>query len=81
MTDLDAGAPEIKAYATQPPGGGLSLTLINKGDRSSALTVNTGIHTRRASVIRLSGPAIDAKTGITLGGVVLFTLPEKGPWD
>ena len=77
MTDIDASAPEIKAYATQPPGGGFALTLINKGDRSSAFTVNTGSHARHASVIRLSGPAIDAKTGITLGGA---EVTPAGTW-
>ncbi len=68
--ESDANAPEIKAYATQQNKGTLALTLINKGAAMPDVTVNLGEHfkAKQASVIRLSGPAIDAKTGITLGG-------------
>ncbi len=71
QADIETSSPEVKAYATQPKKGTLALTLINKGAETSALTVNIVGHIqgkRAASVIRLSGPAIDAKTGITLGG-------------
>jgi len=64
--DVDGGSPEVKAYATQPNPGTLAVTLINKGSATSELTVHAP--GKRASVIRLTGPAIDAKTGITLGG-------------
>jgi hypothetical protein len=79
QADIDGGSTEIKAYATQPNKGTLALTLINKGAAASVLTVNVGGHTQggRASVIRLSGPAIDAKTGITLGGADVTT---AGTW-
>jgi glycosyl hydrolase family 79 len=79
QADIDGGSTEIKAYATQPNKGTLALTLINKGAAASVLTVNVGGHTpgRRASVIRLSGPAIDARTGITLGGADVTT---AGTW-
>ena len=66
----DVNSTEIKAYATQPSNGALTLTLINKGAATPAITVNLSEHfkAKQASVIRLSGPAIDGKTGITLGG-------------
>ena len=77
--EMDASAPDVKAYATQPDKGGLTLTLINKRAGRAALTVVTGSHTQasRAAVTRLSGPAIDAKSGITLGGA---EVTPAGTW-
>lgn len=75
QADLDAASPEVKAYATQPNQGTLAVTLINKGAAASELTVR--VPGKRASVIRLHGPAIDAKTGITLGGA---EVAPAGTW-
>jgi hypothetical protein len=77
--EMDASAPDVKAYATQPNKGALTLTLINKRAGGAALTVVTGSHTQasRAAVTRLSGPAIDAKSGITLGGA---EVTPAGAW-
>ena len=77
--EMDASAPDVKAYATQPNKGALTLTLINKRAGRAALTVVTGNHTQasRAAVTRLSGPAIDAKSGITLGGA---EVTPAGTW-
>jgi hypothetical protein len=38
-TEMDASAPEVKTYATQPDRGALALTLLNKGSESSVLTL------------------------------------------
>jgi Glycosyl hydrolase family 79 C-terminal beta domain len=69
-TEIDASSTGLKAYATDPGKGTLALTLINKGAVSSALTVSIDgrIQGGQASVIRLSGPSVDAQTGVTLGG-------------
>ena len=77
--EVDAQSPDVKAYVTQPDKGALTLTLINKRARRVALSVVTGSHMQasRASVIRLSGPAIDAKSGITLGGA---EVTSAGTW-
>jgi hypothetical protein len=75
--ETDAPTPEIKAYATRPRDGGLVLTLINKGEMASALHLDTGSQGREASVMRLSGPAIDAKTGIMLAGA---EVTSRGAW-
>lgn len=77
--ESDANSPEIKVYATQDNKGALALTLINKGAATPVLSVNLGEHmkAKQASVIRLSGPAIDAKTGITLGGA---EVAPDGTW-
>ena len=68
--ETSANSPDIKAYATQLDKTALTLTLINKGATLATLACNFGEHvkTKQASVVRLMGPAIDAKTGITLGG-------------
>jgi hypothetical protein len=78
-TEIDATSPEIKAYATQPGRGALTVTLINKGAAAPVISVNLGEHTKakQASLIRLSGPAIDSKTGIKLGGA---EVAPDGTW-
>jgi hypothetical protein len=53
------------------------LTLINKGEAASVLHLDTGSQSREASVMRLTGPAINAKTGITLGGA---EITSRGTW-
>ncbi len=77
--ESDANSSEIRAYATQPSKGALAITLINKGAGTPVLTVDLGEHlkAKQASLIRLSGPAIDAKTGITLGGA---EVASGGTW-
>ena len=74
-TELGSNSPAVKAYATQPEKGPLALALINKGAVASDLAVNTP--GRRASFVRLSGPAVDARTGITLGGA---EVTSAGTW-
>jgi len=75
--EVDAPTAAIKAYATRPKEGGLVLTLINKGGAASVLHLDTGGQSREASVMRLTGPAINAKTGITLGGA---EITSRGTW-
>jgi hypothetical protein len=75
-TEMDAGTPGVRAYATQPNKGPLTLTLINKQTAQAAVTVG-GVPDGRAAVIRLRGPAIDAKSGITLGGT---EVTPAGTW-
>ena len=77
--EADANSAEIKAYATRPKEGTLVLTVINKGTEASVLNVNVGNHgqPRQASVIRLTGPAVDAKAGISLGGA---EVTPTGTW-
>jgi hypothetical protein len=75
-TEMDAGTPGVRAYATQPDKEPLALTLINKQTAQAAVTVG-GVPDGRAAVIRLRGPAIDAKSGITLGGT---EVTPAGTW-
>jgi hypothetical protein len=76
-TGVDAHTTEIKAYATRPKDGTLMLTLINQGSLTFALHLDTGSQSGDASVMRLEGRAVDAKTGITLGGT---EVTSPGTW-
>jgi hypothetical protein len=69
-TQIDAGTADIKAYATRQGEGRICLTLINKGSAAAVLNVTVNGSTRggAASVLRLQGPTLDAKSGITLAG-------------
>lgn len=67
----DVGDRNIKAYATQPAKDRVVLTLINKESSSEAMVVidaNTSVPLRSGSLIRLSGPSLESKSGVTLGG-------------
>jgi hypothetical protein len=75
--DVDTNTAAIKAYATRPKEGALVLTLINKGDVPYVLHLNTASERREASVMRLHAAAVDAKTGITLGGA---EVTSSGTW-
>jgi hypothetical protein len=79
MTEIDAHSAEIKAYATRPKERTLALTLINKGAGASVLNIDLGdpSEARQGSVIRLTGPAVDAKAGISLGGA---EVTPTGTW-
>jgi hypothetical protein len=78
-TEVKPNTAAIKAYATRPREGALVLTLINKGNLATVMHVDTGTQgrDREASVIRLKGQAVDAKTGITLGGA---EVTARGTW-
>lgn len=72
---------DIKAYATRADGNHVVLTGINK-ERSSDSTLvlerDVSSSFRAGSAIRLSGPSIESKSGITLGGA---TVSEAGSWE
>jgi hypothetical protein len=75
--EVDANTAALKAYATRLKAGALVLTLINKGGVPYVLHLNTASEGSEASVLRLNGPAVDAKTGITLGGA---EVTSSGSW-
>ena len=70
-SSIDAGDRNVKAYATQPARDRLVLTLINKEqsyDAGIAIAAGTSGAFRRGSLVRLLGPALESKSGVTLGG-------------
>jgi hypothetical protein len=77
---LDAGERNIKAYATQPSRDRVVLTLINKESSSEATVVidaSTSVPLRSGSLIRLAGPSLERKSGVTLGGA---GVSQDGLW-
>ena len=76
-TEVSPNSTEIKTYATRSHAGSLLLTLINKSAAGAVLHLDTKSSSRQATMIRLEGPAVDAKTQITLGGA---EITAAGPW-
>jgi hypothetical protein len=79
---IDAGNRNITAYATQPTRERTVLTLISKEPSSNAAVVIDAGHSapfRSGSVARLSGPSLESKSGITLGGAVVFPSGLRKP--
>jgi Glycosyl hydrolase family 79 C-terminal beta domain len=78
-TDVTTQSPEIKAYATRSDHGALAITLINKGATAYAadLQIAGPPAGRRATIVRLIAPSVDAKSGVTLGGAAVTS---EGAW-
>jgi hypothetical protein len=77
---IEATGRNITAYATQPDANHVVLTLINKEpscDATFVLERDLSFSFRAGSAIRLSGPSIESKSGITRGGA---TVSEAGAW-
>ena len=75
---VDAGSRNIVAHATQPDQDRSVVTLINKEAASDAVVVIEGdSRFRSASVVRLSGPSLESKSGITLAGEAVL---PAGTW-
>jgi len=75
---VTSSSSDLAAFAVRAHDGTLRLCLINKdAARAVRVTVDAGRNFGAASVMRLIGPAIDAKTGITLGGA---SVDELGGW-
>jgi hypothetical protein len=77
---VDAGKRNITAYATQPVKDRTVLTLINKEPSSDAVVeIDAGGSApfRSASLVRLSGPSLESKSGVTLGGA---SVSPAGLW-
>jgi hypothetical protein len=75
---VEASPPGLNAFAARAPDGSLRVCLINKDSRNAIRAgVSPGRRFSVASVLRLSGPAIDAGEGVTLGGAAV---DETGRW-
>ena len=69
---------DLKAFALRAPEGTLRVCLINKDfSRGVRVTIDAERSFVGSSVMRLSGPAADARAGITLGGA---SVDEFGAW-
>jgi hypothetical protein len=77
-----AGDPErIDAFATLGADGAIRVLALRLNDAGSgAVTVAvTGATAAAATLVRLHGPALDAQTGITLGGSTWDGSPDGAP--
>jgi len=78
--DLVAGGVNLEAFATQPGGDQMVVTLIHKGGAPDALVNFEGAGAfKKASVLRLSGPSLESRTGVRLGGAELTPTGEWHP--
>jgi alpha-L-arabinofuranosidase len=75
-----ADSGDLKAYAVRAGAGAISVVVINK--RAEARTVSVkiagGVKAKSATVVRLEASAIDAKSGVTLGGAEVSV---SGAWE
>jgi hypothetical protein len=77
---LDDGGSNLEAFATQPGDDRMVVTLIHKGGASDALVnVEGAAASRKGSLIRLSGPSLESKTGVRLGGAEVTPTGEWHP--
>jgi len=75
--ELEAHGANVTAYAAKGPGG-LQIAVFNKEEtRPVRVDVNPSVSSRRATMWRLSAPALDSKTGITLAGA---EVGQDGEW-
>ncbi|HEY6464426.1 MAG TPA: glycosyl hydrolase family protein [Candidatus Acidoferrales bacterium] len=75
----DESALNLRAYAVKEPAGRVVVTLINK-EASADATVSVALagHFATGSIIRLEGPSLESKTGVTLGGA---EVSAEGKWS
>jgi hypothetical protein len=75
---VDAGSRNIVAHATQADQDRTVVTLINKEAASDAVVgIEGAAGIRSVSVVRLSGPSLESKSGITLAGEAVL---PTGTW-
>jgi len=68
---IETGDKNVKTYATQPGRDRVVVTLINKEPSYDAMMVmeaGASAPFRRGSLVRLLGPTLESKSGVTLGG-------------
>lgn len=78
---LDPGDRNLKAFATAPDASHAVLTLINKEPSCDATVVldrESSAAFRSGQIVRLSGPSLESKSGITLGGSPVLS---DGVWN
>jgi len=77
--DVAANGVNLTAYGVLDDDFTLRVTVINKDEtRGAALSIAPGAGYRSALVMRLSGPALTATSGVTLGGA---SVAADGSWS
>jgi hypothetical protein len=79
VVDCDAAGVNLTAYAVLSDQKRLSVTIINKDvSRDADVSIATNEHLARANALRLTGPSLQSKDGVTLGGSVVTV---DGKWQ
>jgi len=74
---LEVSNKNLEAYATKQGKDQITLTLINKEEGfDAAVLVEGAAAFKRGSVLRLSAPSLESKTGVSFGGAV----NPEGAW-
>jgi hypothetical protein len=77
---LAPDASGLKAFAVRAPEGTLRVCLINQHiTHDERLAIDPGRKFTAASMLRLTGPAIDATAGVTLGGTSVDEFERWAP--
>ena len=77
---LASDTSDLKAFAVRAPEGMLRVCLINQNvARDERVAIDPGRKFTAASMLRLTGPAIDATAGVTLGGASVDELERWAP--
>jgi hypothetical protein len=72
-----AGALNVTAYAIRPVAGGLNVVVVNKDSTQNLrLSLTTGLAVNTAELLLLTGPALDATSGVAIQGASVT--PEGG---
>lgn len=78
-TQYDESALNLRAYAVKDSAGRVVVTLVNKETSTNAIvSVAISGHFATGSVIRLEGPSLESKTGVTFGGA---EVSAEGKWS
>jgi hypothetical protein len=76
---LTGNGVNLTSHATLGEDGTLRVALINKDlGKSARVGIDPGKRSGQATVMRLTAPSVDAKTGITLGGA---GVASDGTWN
>jgi hypothetical protein len=76
-TTVAAGALNVTAYAIRPVAGGLNVVVVNKDSTQNLrLSLTTGLAVNTAELLLLTGPALDATSGVAIQGASVT--PEGG---
>jgi hypothetical protein len=77
--DCHAAGVNLTAYAVLSDQKRLSVTIINKDvSRDTDVSIAVNEHLAPANALRLTGPSLQSKDGVTLGGPVVSS---DGEWE
>ena len=71
-TTVSASGLNVTAYAVKPATGGLNLIVVNKDSTQNlSLTVDCGQTVSSATLLEMTGPALDATSGVMIQGAAI----------